>query len=72
MTVVLALILFISASVLVLDLYSTVRSTQIAVQQVYARTQALYVFKSALPLALAIIRSDDPSVDHLQERWAFP
>lgn len=72
MTIVLALILFISASVMVLDLYTTVKSTQIAVQQVYARIQALYVFKSAMPLAIAIIKSDDPSVDHLQERWAYP
>ncbi|MCS6957822.1 MAG: type II secretion system protein GspK [Aquificaceae bacterium] len=72
MTVVLALFLFLSASTMVLDLYTAVRSTQRAVEQVYARTQALYVFKSALPLAIAIIRSDDPTVDHLGERWAYP
>lgn len=72
MTILLALMLFLSASVLVLDLYTTVRSTQNTLQQVYARTQALYVFKSALPLALALIRADDPSVDHLGERWAYP
>lgn len=72
MTVVLALFLFLSASIMVLDLYTAVRSTQRAVEQVYARTQALYVFKSALPLAIAIIRSDDPTVDHLGERWAYP
>ncbi len=72
MTVVLALMLLIGASLLVLDLYTTVKGTQTTVQQVYARTQALYVFKSALPLAIAIIRNDDPSVDYLQERWAYP
>lgn len=72
MTVVLALTLFISASLILIDLYSTVKSAEIALQQVYARTQALYVFRSALPLALAIIRADDPSVDHLGERWAYP
>ncbi len=72
MTVVLALMLLIGASLLVLDLYTTVKGTQTTVQQVYARTQAFYVFRSALPLAIAIIRNDDPSVDHLQERWAYP
>ncbi|MDW8095443.1 MAG: type II secretion system protein GspK [Aquificaceae bacterium] len=72
MTVILALTLFISASVLTLDLYTSVKSTQNALQQVYARVQAMYVFKSALPLAIAIIRADEPSVDHLSERWAFP
>lgn len=72
MTVLLALGLFISASLMVLDLYTTVKSLQNTVQQVYARTQALYVFRSALPIALAIVNSDDPSVDHLQERWAYP
>lgn len=72
MTVVLALMLLIGASLLVLDLYTTVKGTQTTVQQVYARTQALYVFRSALPLAIAVIRSDDSSVDHLQERWAYP
>ncbi len=72
MTIVLVLMLFISASLVVLDLYTTVKGTQIAVQQVYARTQALYVFRSALPLAIAVIKSDDSSVDHLQERWAYP
>ncbi|MCS7308300.1 MAG: general secretion pathway protein GspK [Aquificaceae bacterium] len=72
MTVVLALFLFLSASIMVLDLYTAVRSTQRAVEQVYARTQALYMFKSTLPLAIAIIRSDDPTVDHLGERWAYP
>ncbi len=72
MTIILALILFISASLVVLDLFASVKSTQMAVQQVYARTQALYVFRSALPLAIEIIRPDDPSVDHLQERWAYP
>ncbi|MCS7262797.1 MAG: general secretion pathway protein GspK, partial [Aquificaceae bacterium] len=72
MTVVLALALFLSASVLTLDLYLTVRSTQMVLGQVYARVQALYVFRSALPLALALIRADDPSVDHLGERWAYP
>lgn len=72
MTVLLALTLFIGASLMALDLYTTTKSLQNTVQQVYARTQALYVFRSVLPLALAIIRSDDPSVDHLQERWAYP
>ncbi|MEN3028150.1 MAG: type II secretion system protein GspK [Aquificaceae bacterium] len=72
MTLVLALTLFLSASLLLLDLFTAVRSTQVTLQQVYARTQALYVFKSALPLVLAILRSDDPSVDHLGERWAYP
>lgn len=72
MTVLLALFLFLGASIMALDLYQTVRSYQLTVQQVYARLQAYYVFKSALPLALAIIRSDDRAVDHLQERWAYP
>lgn len=72
MTILLALALFLSASLAVLDLYTSVRGTQIMVQQVYAKLQAYYVFKSALPLALALIRSDDPSVDHLKERWAEP
>lgn len=72
MTVLLALFIFLGASIMALDLYQTVRSYQLTVQQVYARLQAYYVFKSALPLALAIIRSDDRAVDHLQERWAYP
>ncbi|QWK13905.1 MAG: general secretion pathway protein GspK [Aquificota bacterium] len=72
MTIVLALFLFLSASLVVMDLYTTVKSTQMSLQQVYARMQALYVFKSALPLAIAIIRSDDASIDHLGERWATP
>ncbi|MCS6999066.1 MAG: general secretion pathway protein GspK [Aquificaceae bacterium] len=72
MTLVLTLILFLSASLLLLDLYTTVKNAQVALQQVYAKTQALYVFRSALPLALAILRTDDPSVDHLGERWAYP
>ncbi|MFN3976247.1 MAG: general secretion pathway protein GspK [Aquificaceae bacterium] len=72
MTIILALFLFLSASLVVVDLYTTVKSAQLSLQQVYARIQALYVFKSALPLAIAIIRSDDASVDHLKERWAAP
>ncbi|MDW8294462.1 MAG: type II secretion system protein GspK [Aquificaceae bacterium] len=72
MTLVLTLILFLSASLLLLDLYTTVKNAQVALQQVYVKTQALYVFRSALPLALAILRTDDPSVDHLGERWAYP
>ncbi|MFN4319269.1 MAG: general secretion pathway protein GspK [Aquificaceae bacterium] len=72
MTIILALFLFLSASLVVVDLYTTVKSAQVSLQQVYARIQALYVFKSALPLAIAIIRSDDASVDHLKERWATP
>jgi general secretion pathway protein K len=72
MTVLLALALFLSASLAVLDLYTSVRGAQITIQQVYAKLQAYYVFKSALPLALAVIRTDDPSVDHLNERWATP
>ena len=55
-----------------MDLYTTVKSTQMSLQQVYARMQALYVIKSALPLAIAFIRSDDASIDHLGERWATP
>ncbi|MFN4012578.1 MAG: general secretion pathway protein GspK [Aquificaceae bacterium] len=72
MTIILALFLFLSASLVVVDLYTTVKSAQVSLQQVYARIQALYVFKSALPLAIVIIRSDDASVDHLKERWAAP
>ena len=72
MTIVLVLMLFISSSLLILDLMISVNSTKITVEQVYARTQALYVFKSALPLAISLINSDDPSVDHLGERWATP
>ncbi|MFN7065547.1 MAG: general secretion pathway protein GspK [Aquificaceae bacterium] len=72
MIILLAFGLFLSSAFLVADLYTSLLSTQRVVSQVYARVQALYVFKSALPLAIAIIRSDDPVVDHLGERWAYP
>ncbi len=72
MTILLALGLFLSSTLLITDLYLSLLSAQRATNQVYARTQALYVFKSALPLAIALIRSDDTSIDHLNERWAYP
>ncbi|MFN3870403.1 MAG: general secretion pathway protein GspK [Aquificaceae bacterium] len=72
MTILLALGLFLSSTYLITDLYISLLSAQRATSQVYARMQALYVFKSALPLAIALIRSDDPSVDYLGERWAYP
>lgn len=72
MTILLALGLFLSSTLLITDLYLSLLSAQRATNQVYARMQALYVFKSALPLAIALIRSDDASIDHLKERWAYP
>ncbi|MCS7083685.1 MAG: type II secretion system protein GspK [Aquificaceae bacterium] len=72
MIIVLALSLFIGAGYMIADLYSSIKSARATTSQVYVNMQALYVFRSAIELGLAIVRSDDPSIDHLGERWAYP
>ncbi|MEN3033393.1 MAG: helix-hairpin-helix domain-containing protein [Aquificaceae bacterium] len=72
MIIVLALGLFIGAGYMIADLYSAIKSARAVTSQFYANLQALYVLRSARELGLAIVRADDPSIDHLNERWAYP
>ncbi|RMH00731.1 MAG: general secretion pathway protein GspK [Aquificota bacterium] len=72
MTILLALGLFLSLAFVSAEVYLSVLSYQRAVYSYYAKLQSYYAIRSALPLALALIKSDDPSVDYLSERWAFP
>lgn len=72
MTILLALGMFLSLALVSAEVYLSVLSHQRAVYSYYAKLQSYYAIRSALPLALAILRSDDPSLDHLSERWASP
>lgn len=66
----LALMLFLMSAYYVLDAYSTAKSVQKVVEEVYFKVQASYVFSYALPLILDLLKRDDPSVDSLQDSWA--
>ncbi|GBC88924.1 hypothetical protein HRbin13_01057 [bacterium HR13] len=72
MIVLLVLLLFISSVYYVLDTYSSVRQADITVEQFYFKEQAYQIFMSALPLVIDSLKRDDPSVDSLQDRWAYP
>ncbi len=72
MIVLVLLVFFISAVYYVVDVYSSVRSADLTVEQIYFKEQAYNVFISALPLVIEMLKSDDPSVDSLQDRWAYP
>ncbi|ADO46188.1 conserved hypothetical protein [Hydrogenobacter thermophilus TK-6] len=72
MIVLLVLLLFISSVYYVLDTYSSVRQADLTVEQFYFKEQAYQIFMSALPVVIDSLKRDDPSVDSLQDRWAYP
>lgn len=72
MIVLLVLLLFISSVYYVLDTYSSVRQADLMVEQFYFKEQAYQIFMSALPVVIDSLKRDDPSVDSLQDRWAYP
>ncbi len=54
-----------------MSMYSSLKSANSVVQEVYAKEQAYHIFLSALPLALEAIKKDDPSYDSIQDVWAY-
>lgn len=71
MIVLMALFIFLTSAYYVMSMYSSLKSANSAVQEVYAKEQAYHIFLSALPLALEAIKKDDPSYDSLQDVWAY-
>ncbi len=72
MIVFLVLLFFLSSVYYAVDTYSSVRSLRNIVEELYFKQQAYHVFMSVLPVVLDILKKDDPSVDSLQDRWAYP
>lgn len=72
MIIFLVLIIFLTSSYYVINLYDSIRSTDSYIQQVYRKTQAYYIFESALPIAIEKLKEDDRSFDSLKDNWAYP
>ncbi|WP_448587625.1 general secretion pathway protein GspK [Thermocrinis sp.] len=72
MIALLVLFLFLFSTYYVLDAYSTAKSTQRVVEEVYFKTQASYVFISVLPFAIDLLKRDDQSFDSLRDVWSNP
>lgn len=72
MIVVLVLAFFLALGGLVLNALESSSSAERAVREVYIKQQSYHVLTSVLPYILSALRSEDASVDTLQDPWAFP
>ncbi|MGC8852788.1 MAG: general secretion pathway protein GspK [Hydrogenobacter sp.] len=72
MIVFLVLMIFFASVYYAMDAYNSVRSVRTTVEEIYFKEQAYHVFLSVLPLVIQMLKRDDPSVDTLQDRWAYP
>lgn len=72
MIIFLVLVIFLTSSYYVTNLYDSIKNTDSYIQQVYRKTQAYHIFESALPIAIEKLMEDDRSFDSLKDNWAYP